>query len=215
MPTFIGCDESSDNGTSGIEKQSENSATLRPTAHAVNQEPPPFCMLVQRTHAFGTTLAQVIANGDAIMHFRATVYRIGDGFLVMIAMSKPASVLIVEDDEDIAALIADALREETDARPFILHNGSDAIRFLAEQPVDLLILDYQLPGANGLEVYDAIRQNARTRHTPVLFITANDTRAEFQRRGLTSMRKPFNVFELLATVEERLSQSQNSAAITE
>lgn len=148
------------------------------------------------------------------MRFCATVTCIHDRFLVMIAMSNPASVLIVEDDECIAALIADALREETSARPFILHNGSDAIRFLAEQPIDLLILDYQLPGANGLEVYDTMRQNARTRHMPVLFITANDKRAEFQRRGLTYMRKPFNLFELLAIVEERLSHSQNSATST-
>jgi len=140
--------------------------------------------------------------------------RIGERFLVMVRMSSPASVLIVEDDECIAALIADALREETNTRPFILHNGSDAIRFLAEQPVDLLILDYQLPGANGLAVYDAMRQNARTRHMPVLFITANDKRAEFQRRGLTYMRKPFNLFELLATVEERLHQPHDSAAST-
>lgn len=149
-----------------------------------------------------------------LMRFRPVVNCICDRFLVMIVMSDPVSVLIVEDDECIAALIADALREETNVRPFILHNGSDAIRFLAEQSVALLILDYQLPGANGLEVYDAMRQNARTRHTPVLFITANDKRAEFQRRGLTYMRKPFNLFELLATVEERLSQPHNSAAST-
>ncbi len=129
-------------------------------------------------------------------------------------MNDTASVLIVEDDKFIATLIADALREETNARPLILHNGSDAIRFLAEQAVDLLILDYQLPGANGIEVYDTMRRNARTAHTPVLFITANDKRAEFQRRGLTYMRKPFNLFELLATVEERLSTRQRSAAST-
>ncbi|MDQ2783370.1 MAG: response regulator [Chloroflexota bacterium] len=129
-------------------------------------------------------------------------------------MNAPASVLIVEDDESIAALIADVLAEETNARSFIVHNGRDAIRFLAKRSVDLLILDYQLPGANGLEVFDTMRQNARTRHTPVLFITANDKRAEFQRRGLTYMRKPFNLFELLATVEERLSKPQQSAAST-
>ncbi|MGI8690826.1 MAG: response regulator transcription factor [Thermomicrobiales bacterium] len=163
---------------------------------------------------FGIILAQVIEARTQIMRFRAAANRIDDGFLVMIVMSNPASVLIVEDDECIAALIADALREETDVRPFILHNGNDAIRFLAEQPIDFLILDYQLPGANGLAVYDAIRQNPRTRHTPVLFITANDKRAEFQRRSLTYMRKPFNLFELLATVEERLGQPHDSAAST-
>lgn len=130
----------------------------------------------------------------------------------MVQMSNPACVLIVEDDEFIASLIAEALRDETNARPLVLHNGRDAIRFLAEQPIDLLILDYQLPGATGIEVYDAMRLNARTRQTPVLFITANDKRAEFQRRGLTYIRKPFNLFELLATVEDRLSRPRNNAA---
>jgi DNA-binding response OmpR family regulator len=127
-------------------------------------------------------------------------------------MKDSASVLIVEDDECIATLIADALEEETCARPLILHNGKDAIRFLADQHVDLLILDYQLPGANGIEVYDAMRRNARTEQTPVLFITANDKRTEFQRRGLTYIRKPFNLFELLATVEARLGARRDSAA---
>ncbi len=130
----------------------------------------------------------------------------------MVAMKNHASVLIVEDDEFIAALIADALHEETDVRAIVLHNGRDAIRFLAEQSVNLLILDYQLPGANGIEVYDATRQNPKTAHLPVLFITANEKRAEFQRRGLTYIRKPFNLFELLATVEQRLSKRDESAA---
>lgn len=132
----------------------------------------------------------------------------------MAQMDTPACVLIVEDDEFIASLIADALKEETNARPLILHNGSDAIRFLAEQPIDLLILDYQLPGANGIEVYDTMRRNPRTAHTPVLFITANDKRAEFQRRGLTYIRKPFNLFEFLATVEQRLRALPRNAAAT-
>lgn len=129
-------------------------------------------------------------------------------------MKDSACVLIVEDDEFIATLIAEALKDETNARSLILHNGSDAIRFLADQHVDLLILDYQLPGANGIEVYDTIRRNARTEHTPVLFITANDKRTEFQRRGLTYIRKPFNLFELLATVETHLNARAESAAST-
>jgi DNA-binding response OmpR family regulator len=121
-------------------------------------------------------------------------------------------VLIVEDDEFIATLIADALEDETDCRTLILHDGSDAIRFLAEQSVDLLILDYQLPGANGIQVYDAMRSDPRTQHIPVLFITANDKRAEFHRRGLTYIRKPFNLFELLATVSARLDERRQNTA---
>lgn len=140
-------------------------------------------------------------------------HTVRESFLVMY-MNEPARVLIVEDDTCIATLIADALEEETDARPLVLHNGRDAIRFLAEQRVDLLILDYQLPGANGIEIYDAMRRGPQTAHTPVLFITANDKRAEFQRRGLTYIRKPFNLFELLATVEAHLDKRGSSAAST-
>ena len=129
-------------------------------------------------------------------------------------MKDSPCVLIVEDDEFIATLIAEALKDETNARPLILHNGSDAIRFLADQHVDLLILDYQLPGANGIEVYDTMRLSTRTAQTPVLFITANDKRAEFRRRGLTYLRKPFNLFELIATVETHLNKRAGSAAST-
>ena len=98
-------------------------------------------------------------------------------------------------------LIADALQEETNARPFILHNGSDAIRFLADS---MLICSFSIinsPARTASRSMTRCAENARTAHTPVLFITANDKRAEFQRRGLTYIRKPFNLFELLATVE--------------
>lgn len=132
--------------------------------------------------------------------------------LVVPQMDESAQVLIVEDDEFIATLIADAIEGETGAATRILHNGRDAIRFLADRHVDLLILDYQLPGANGIEVYDAMRRDARTARTSVLFITANDKRAEFHRRGLTYLRKPFNLLELLATVEARLNDHNGAAA---
>jgi DNA-binding response OmpR family regulator len=131
---------------------------------------------------------------------------------VVISMEDSPCVLIVEDDEFIAMLIAEALKDDMNVRTLILHNGSDAIRFLADQHVDLLILDYQLPGANGIEVYEAMRLSARTAHTPVLFITANDKRADFQRRGLTYIRKPFNLFELLATVETHLNKRASVAS---
>jgi DNA-binding response OmpR family regulator len=131
---------------------------------------------------------------------------------VMIPMQSPTQVLIVEDDEAIASLIADALSEESGAHTRCLHNGREAIAFLADHTVDLLILDYQLPGANGIEVYDTLRRSERTMLTPVLFLTANDKRAEFQRRGLAFMRKPFNLGELLATIEERLAAREVSAA---
>lgn len=127
-------------------------------------------------------------------------------------MHTQPTILIVEDDPCIAALIADALADETPARIRTLHSGSDAIRLLATDRVDLAILDYHLPGATGIEVYDAMRRDPCTATTPVLFITANDRRAEFDQRGLTYIRKPFNLFELLATVAARLDERHAHSA---
>lgn len=130
----------------------------------------------------------------------------------MVTTQRQPTILIVEDDIPIAELIADAIEEETNACVRTLHNGNAAIRHLAEQPVDLVILDYQLPGATGIEVYDAMRRNPHTATTPVLFMTANDRRAEFERRGLAYLRKPFNLFTLLATVTARLDERLARAA---
>ncbi len=118
--------------------------------------------------------------------------------------TEETTVLIVEDDESIAALIADAIEWETGAHTCVLHDGAEAISFLAHQPVDLVVLDYQLPGANGIEVYDAMCMDGQAAHTPVLFVTANDSRTEFQRAGLTYIRKPFDLQRFLDIVADRL-----------
>jgi len=117
-------------------------------------------------------------------------------------------VLIVEDDLAIASLIADALESEIGVTTTMLHNGAEAIRFLAQQQVDMVVLDYQLPGANGIEVCDAMQQIPHMHNVPVLFVTANAERADFKSRHLQYIRKPFDLTNFLDTVEHCLQQEQ-------
>lgn len=119
-------------------------------------------------------------------------------------MHQMMTVLIVEDDECIASLMADALEWEFDVHIHTLHDGGEAIRYVARHAVDLAVLDYQLPNANGIQIYDAMRQYDGTAHTPVLFVTANDNRPEFKKTNLTYIRKPFDLQEFLAVVGARL-----------
>lgn len=126
------------------------------------------------------------------------------------AKQRDMHILVVEDDRAIAALIADALADEIGARATVLHDGAEAIAYLASHSVHLAILDYQLPGATGLAIYDAMADHAHTRQTPVLFVTANSERAEFQRRCVCYVRKPFDLGDLFAAVESSLTRRERN-----
>lgn len=130
----------------------------------------------------------------------------------MLATHLHTRILVVEDDRAIAALIADVLEDEMGASVVVLNDGAEAIAYLARHPVHLAILDYQLPGATGLAVYDALRSQGRGSTTPVLFITANCEHPEFRRRGLRCVRKPFDLNDLFAAVAQCLAQRDHETA---
>src|SRR6185436_11376933 len=52
-------------------------------------------------------------------------------------------------------------------------NGEEALRQFAEEPPDLILLDIRLPGIDGIEVLNRVRQDSRMAKTPVLALTAN------------------------------------------
>lgn len=51
-------------------------------------------------------------------------------------------------------------------------NGAEALKIAQNQPIDLVILDVQMPGMDGFEVVQILKSNKRTRNTPVIFVTA-------------------------------------------
>ena len=114
-------------------------------------------------------------------------------------------LLLVEDEEDAARMLAKGLREQTYAVD-IARDGIDALEKLAVNTYDLVILDIMLPGRDGLEVCGDMRRNGMV--TPVLMLTAQDQ--VFNRiRGLDSgaddyLTKPFHFGELSARVRALL-----------
>ena len=82
-----------------------------------------------------------------------------------------AKILVLEDDPDQSMLVCDAL--SVDGHQCITAATVDqAERILDEQPVDLAILDMNLPGRSGLEALTYIRKKSSA-HTPVIVVTAN------------------------------------------
>ena len=125
-----------------------------------------------------------------------------------------ARVLVVEDDPDIAQLVAHYL-EKAGFTAEITPSGRDALTSIAARPPDLLVLDLMLPQVDGLEICRTIRGNDATAGVPIIMLTA---RAEESDRivGLEIgaddyLAKPFSPGELIARVRALLRRATRSA----
>jgi len=109
-----------------------------------------------------------------------------------------AQVLVVEDEVELARVVRDQLTA-AGYDVSVVGDGMAALRRLEQQPADLVILDWMLPGLDGLEVCRRIRARSIT---PILMLTARA--AELDRvLGLEVgaddyLTKPFSMAELLA-----------------
>src|SRR3954471_149236 len=72
-------------------------------------------------------------------------------------------VLIVEDEHDIAGLIKHTLERGGDIDPYVVGSGDAALKHVAEEPPDLIILDLNLPVVSGVEVCRILRARASAR----------------------------------------------------
>lgn len=124
-------------------------------------------------------------------------------------------ILIVEDEEDIADLIAFNL-ERQGWRTSHVNNGADAPEKIGELMPDLVILDIMLPGMDGFKVYDAMKLSPHTEKIPTLFLSA---RAQLEDRltGLSLgaddyMTKPFSPKELVLRVRNILNRSNAASS---
>jgi DNA-binding response OmpR family regulator len=131
----------------------------------------------------------------------------GIGTAALPRMAKGARarmVLIVEDDEPIGDVLLTAINDERGYEAVRVASGDEALLALARTPTDLLLLDIQLPGMSGIELYDRIRADDRFKGLPVVFETAGGrANADALRdRGIaTYVRKPFDIEELVRFVK--------------
>ncbi len=124
-------------------------------------------------------------------------------------------VLIVEDEKDLLATLDYNLQREG-YRTRRAESAKDALAQAFEEPVpDAVLLDLMLPDMSGTEVCRALRENERTRHVPVLMLTAKgdeiDRVVGFEVGADDYVVKPFSVRELLLRVRAILRRAQPSA----
>jgi DNA-binding response OmpR family regulator len=111
-------------------------------------------------------------------------------------------ILIVEDNLDIQANIADYL--DTDYSLDYAYTGDQGVNLALANDYDVIVLDVMLPGKDGIEVCQILRQELMF-HTPILMLTARDTiddkEAGFEAGADDYLVKPFALRELKMRIE--------------
>lgn len=123
------------------------------------------------------------------------------------------TVVIAEDDSDIAAVIEMTLHG-AGCVVYRAENGSEAIGLALQHRPDLVLLDVMMPGSDGIEALQALRQDPRTAHVPVVMLTAvndyalgapHDCVSLGRQAGVAPpeafLEKPVRPAELLAALE--------------
>lgn len=120
---------------------------------------------------------------------------------------RPAKILVVDDEPHLVKLVRSNLEAQR-YKVLTAMDGLSALAIVEKEGVDLVILDIMLPGMDGFEVLQKIREFSSV---PVIMLTAKDQDVDVVR-GLRSgaddyVKKPFSVHELLARVEAVLRRA--------
>lgn len=114
-------------------------------------------------------------------------------------------ILIIEDDINLLEGLEIFLEMEG-FRTIGTINGRDGIALARRHNPDLVLTNFQMPGADGLEVLRELRESSDSRETPVIFTTANNSHSVRQRalaKGADAcLMKPFTTDTLMQLIEE-------------
>jgi len=126
----------------------------------------------------------------------------------------PPNILVVEDDRETRTLIAKYLRSNA-CNVTTANDGREMARAMADQRVDLLVLDVMLPGEDGLSLCRTIRSESQV---PIIMLTARgedvDRIVGLEMGADDYLAKPFNPRELLARINAVLRRQATAQTLS-
>lgn len=117
-------------------------------------------------------------------------------------------VLVVDDSSDVRKFVVQCVLEPNGFEALEATDGAEGVRKVLNGGIDLVLLDFEMPKMNGLQVLDALC--ARGSEVPVILITSHGSEAvavEVFRKGVRDhVMKPFTADEMLAAIERALTE---------
>jgi CheY-like chemotaxis protein len=125
-------------------------------------------------------------------------------------MSK-LNILIVDDSQSNLFSLEALIDEHLDDMEIIpAESGKLALEILQKNPIDVVILDIQMPEMDGFQVAQIIREQKSTQNLPIIFITAAYDSDEFQQKGIAIemmdyLTKPFEPEKLINILKSHIN----------
>ena len=120
-------------------------------------------------------------------------------------MGKKGTILVVDDSEENIEIIVEILK---DYDVLTALDGPGSLEILKNEPVDIVLLDVTMPGMDGFEVCQKIKDQPGLKHIPILFVTARSATDDIVRGldmgGVDYITKPFKAPELLARIRTHI-----------
>jgi len=121
------------------------------------------------------------------------------------------NILIIDDEESLVTLMKEILQLDTNLNIFTAFSGKDAIKLIDENEFVLIISDIQMPGINGIDIYQHLKlQKMEDR---LIMVTGNpyiNEIAEFLKNNkIKYLKKPFELMEFRRLVNEKIKQIMN------
>ena len=125
----------------------------------------------------------------------------------------PKNVLVIDDEQEVCALVKSILEREGEFKVSIATRGSDGLYQAKRYKPDLVILDLMMPDLDGTEVAQNLLQDSTTKHIPIIFLTALAQKEEVESgmiRERNLIAKPVSPQELIHRVKQVLSGEPQS-----
>jgi two-component system, response regulator, stage 0 sporulation protein F len=130
-------------------------------------------------------------------------------------MKHSSTILIVEDDAAIGEFLRQLIDDETPYTSIVFSDSFRALEQARKIRPCLFLLDYRLPGMNGVEIFDRLQTMEETRDVPAIMMSAALPTEELRKRGIYQLRKPMDIGNVIrmithavATFEERELERQ-------
>jgi DNA-binding response OmpR family regulator len=123
------------------------------------------------------------------------------------------TILLADDETNLRILVRTTL-DDTEYRIIEATDGTTALELARQQRPDLLILDWMMPGLDGIDVAQALRQDPVTAHIPIIMLSARGQETDKARGrsvGTSAyLVKPFSPTELRHTVKKMLEYTAHA-----